>query len=103
MQQQLKEHFTMVNSKILLSLTTTYSMRLYEIFTQYLQVGEYCISVDRFRDMLCLNDKQDLSSIIDPALGELNTKSDLDVRYAEEKTGEKITKLWFYFNEKSQS
>lgn len=104
---QLKEQFTGYKLANVKSLRSIYSIRLYELLTQYLPVGERWISVDQFRDVLDLNDKYprfaDLKRwIIEPALEELNTKSNYDVRYSTEKSGKKIAKLWFFFNEKSQ-
>lgn len=106
--QQLEKRFTSFKLANISSLTTMYSIRIYELLSEYLPVGERCISVDQFRDMLDLNDKYPLypdlkRSIIEPAIEELNTKSNYDVRYSEEKSGEEIVKLWFSFNEKSQS
>jgi plasmid replication initiation protein len=104
---QLKEQFTGYKLANVKALKSIYSIRLYELLTQYLPAGERWISVDQFRDMLDLNDKYprfaDLKRwIIEPAIAELNTKSNYDVRYEVEKSGNKISKLWFYFSEKSQ-
>ncbi len=104
---QLKEQFTgykLVNVK---ALKSTYSIRLYELLTQYLPAGERWITVDQFRDMLDLNDKYprfaDLKRwIIEPAIEGLNIKSNYDVMYNTEKKGRKIHKLWFFFSEKAQ-
>jgi plasmid replication initiation protein len=104
---QLKEQFTGYKLANLKALKSIYSIRIYELLTQYLLAGERWISVDQFREMLELNDKYprfaDLKRwIIEPAIAELNTKSNYDVRYEVEKSGNKISKLWFYFSEKSQ-
>ena len=104
---QLKEQYTAYKLVNIKALKSTYSIRLYELLTQYINAGERWITVAQFRDMLDLNDKYprfaDLKRwIIEPAIKELNTKSNYDVLYRTEKQGRTIHTLWFFFNEKAQ-
>jgi len=104
---QLKEQFTGYKAYNVRALKSTYSIRLYELLTQYLKAGERWITVDKFREMLDLEDKYprfaDLNRwIIEPSIKELNAKSNYEVLFRPEKKGRAVHKLWFFFNEKQQ-
>lgn len=104
---QLKEQFTGYKAHNVRALKSTYSIRLYELLTQYLAAGERWITVDKFREMLDLEDKYprfaDLNRwIIEPSIKELNAKSNYEVLFRPEKKGRAVHKLWFFFNEKQQ-
>jgi plasmid replication initiation protein len=103
----LKEQFTGYRLSSVKALKSAYSIRLYELLTQYLSAGERWITVEQFRDMLDVQDKYprfaDLKRwIIEPAVQELNNKSNYDVLYRTERKGRAVHKIWFFFNEKEQ-
>lgn len=81
---QLKGQFTRVVVKNVSSLSSTYSIRIYELLQQFRSTGDRTIAIDDFRTMLAVEDKyqqfKDLNKmIIKPAIAELNEKSDLVV------------------------
>lgn len=103
----LKNQFTPYRLNNVKSLKSTYSIRLYELLSQYLQDGQRWILVDDFRSMFELEDKYpkyaDLRKwVIEPSVDELNTKSNYEVTFKPEKNGRNVVKLWFYFKEKKQ-
>lgn len=104
---QLKGQFTKVVVKNLSSLSSTYSIRLYELLQQFRSTGDRTIALDDFRSMLDLDDKYaDFKilnrDLIKPAIAELNEKSDLTVAVETVKKGRKVTALRFRFKEDKQ-
>ena len=76
---QLKGQFTRVVVKNVSSLSSTYSIRIYELLQQFRSTGDRTIAIDDFRTMLAVEDKyqqfKDLNKmIIKPAIAELNEK-----------------------------
>lgn len=77
---QLKGQFTRVVVKNVSSLSSTYSIRIYELLQQFRSTGDRTIAIDDFRTMLAVEDKyqqfKDLNKmIIKPAIAELNEKA----------------------------
>src|SRR5471030_1574718 len=104
---QLKGQFTKVVVKNISSLSSSHSIRIYELLQQFITTGDRMIRLDDFRSMLNLNDKyplfKDLNKhVIKPALEELNNKSDLFVIIDTVKQGRKVTSLHFRFKEDKQ-
>lgn len=103
----LQNQFTPYKLNHVKSLKSTYSIRLYELLSQYLQDGQRWITVDDLRAMFELEDKYskyaDLRKwVVEPSVDELNEKSNYDVTFKPEKDGRTVTKLWFFFKEKKQ-
>ena len=103
----LQNQFTPYKLTNVKSLKSTYSIRLYELLSQYLQDGQRWITVDDIRTMFDLEDKYpkyaDLRKwVLEPAVTELNEKSNYEVKFKPEKVGRTVTKLWFFFKEKQQ-
>lgn len=104
---QLKEQFTsykLVNVRLLRSV---YSIRLYEVLTQFHSAGQRCFSLDEFRTIFALHDKYPRYSeikrwVIDPAIKELTKKSNYVVKFKPEKKGKAVQRLCFSFKEKPQ-
>lgn len=104
---QLKGQFTRVVVKNVSSLSSTYSIRIYELLQQFRSTGDRTIALDDFRSMLDLDDKYaDFKilnrDLIKPAIAELNEKSDLTVAVETVKKGRKVTALRFRFKDDRQ-
>lgn len=104
---QLKGQFTRVVVKNVSSLSSTYSIRLYELLQQFRSTGDRTITLDDFRSMLELDDKYvDFKilnrALIKPAIAELNEKSDLAVTVETVKQGRKVVALRFRFRDDKQ-
>lgn len=104
---QLKRRFTTYRLADVASLSTSYSIRLYELLMQFNSTKQRSISVDDFRSLFQLNDKyplfRDLNKrVIKPAVKEINSSSNLEVFYSTTKKGKNIVELHFDFQEKKQ-
>ncbi|EJN1766776.1 replication initiation protein [Salmonella enterica] len=104
---QLKGQFTKVIIKNVSSLSSTHSIRIYELLQQFRSTGDRTISIDDFRSMLNLSDKyKDFKALnralIKPAIAELNEKSDLAVTVETIKEGRTVVALRFKFKEDKQ-
>ncbi|HHH2006443.1 TPA: replication initiation protein, partial [Yersinia enterocolitica] len=104
---QLKGQFTRVVVKNVSSLSSAYSIRIYELLQQFRSTGDRMIAIDDFRSMLGLEDKYpDFKilnrSLLKPAIKELNEKSDLSVTVDTVKQGRKVVALHFRFREDRQ-
>lgn len=104
---QLQGQFTKVVVKNISSLTSAYSIRIYELLQQFRKTGDRMIAIDDFRSMLAVEEKyhqfKDLNKmIIKPAVAELNEKSNLAVTVETVKQGRKVTSLRFRFKEDNQ-
>ncbi|EDT8261962.1 replication initiation protein [Salmonella enterica] len=104
---QLKGQFTRVIVKNVSSLSSSYSIRIYELLQQFRNTGDRTISIDDFRTMLAVDNKyhqfKDLNKmIIKPSIAELNEKSDLAVTVETIKEGRTVVALRFKFKEDKQ-
>lgn len=104
---QLKGQFTRVVVKNVSSLSSTYSIRIYELLQQFRSTGDRTIALNDFRSMLDLEDKyqlfKDLNKLLlKPAIAELNEKSDLAVTVETVKQGQKVIALRFRFRDDKQ-
>lgn len=95
-------NFTSYTQQHTLQFKTKYSHRIYEFIRQWLSFGNKDFSIEELKDRLNLSDEyqrlDDLQKrVIDPAIEEINTYSDLWVKYSKKKTGRKITHLSFLF------
>ncbi|WP_033568723.1 replication initiation protein [Dickeya undicola] len=104
---QLKGQFTRVVVKNVSNLSSSYSIRIYELIQQFRSTGERTIALDDFRSMLNVEDKytqyKDLNKLLlKPSIQELNEKSDLMVVVEPIKQGRKVVALRFRFREDRQ-
>lgn len=104
---QLKGQFTRIVVKNVSSLSSAYSIRIYELLMQFRKTGDRMIALDDFRSMLGIDDKyqqfKDLNKqLLKPAIKELNEKSDLSVVVDPIKQGRKVVALHFRFKEDRQ-
>lgn len=89
-----------------------YAMRLYPIFLEWKNIGKVTYTPDKFRNMLGIEKKKSYASfsnvrirVIDPALAEINEKSDLSVRCEVKKggRGNKVSEFTFRIKMKNPS
>lgn len=104
---QLKGQFTRVIVKNVSSLSSAYSIRIYELLQQFRSTGDRMIAIDDFRSMLGIDDKyQTFKSLnqllLKPAINELNQKSNLSVAVDMVKQGRTVVALHFLFKEDRQ-
>jgi len=105
---EIKDNFTSYQLTNVKQLKSIYSIRLYELLWKYISEGRRWITITDLRSMFELEDKYEKYAdmrkcVIEPALAEINKKTNLDVRFEPEKQGRVVVKLWFYFTEKKQS
>jgi len=96
----LNKEFTSYQLKQIGSLSSFYSVRLYELMSQFLKLGERECTLDQLRQMLDLGEKyQDVKDmrkrVLDPALKELNAHTDLAVVAEPRRKGRKIVGFSF--------
>lgn len=97
---QLHEQFTTFQLRMVGGLSTFYSMRIYELCSQFRKTQQRRITLDRFREVMDLGEKyQDVKNlrmrVIDPSIAEINAQTDLTVSYEPLRKGRKITGLQF--------
>lgn len=104
---ELKKHFTAYEIQQVAELSSSYAMRLYEFFMQYLDKssgkGWLEISIDelRFRFGLLPTEYEKMcnfkSRILDYSIKQINENTDLSVTYTQKKQGRTITGFKFEF------
>lgn len=102
---QLEGQFTKYRLENIASFRGTYSIRIYELLTQYKMRGNREISIDNLRTWLQAESKYDTFKALNqwaikPAIEEINQKSDLQVSVEPIKRGRKITALKFVIGSK---
>ena len=103
----LNQRFTTYELKRIADLTSTHSIRLFELLQQFRSTGFYRVSVAEFRELLELGPSYERYSnlklkVIDPAIAELREKSGLLVELKTEKKGRAINRLTFTFRDDEQ-
>lgn len=103
----LNKEFTSYQLKQIGSLSSFYAVRLYELMSQFLKLGERTCTLDQLRQMLDLGDKyQDVKNlrvrVIDPALKELNANTDLAVSAEPMRQGRKVVGFSFTISKNDQ-
>lgn len=104
---QLKKAYLSEESKPLMQFNSQYACRFYLLFKQYLKIGQRKFNLDDIISIFQLNKKtygriSNLKSrIVDPAMEELNEKSDLQIDYEYIKQKRKITAVNFVFKLKT--
>jgi len=101
----LNKCFTSYKLKNIMRMSSTYGARIYEILTQWKDVGEKEISVEWLKDILQLGDQYKAmcdfkKRVLAPAIKDINKNSDLCVTFTQRKTGRKVTHLKFKFSSK---
>jgi len=104
---QLNGLFKSYQLKNVCSLKSIYSIRLYELLNQWRDTGKRYIRLDDLKMMLQISDKYERYAdlrkwVIEPAIKELNAKTDFKINFKPEKNGRKVVKLVFTFTVKPQ-
>lgn len=103
----LNKEFTSYQLKQIGSLSSFYSIRLYELMSQFLKLGDRACTLDQLRQMLDLGEKyqnvKDLRRwVLEPALKELNAGTDLTVTAEPRRAGRKIIGFTFSITKSDQ-
>lgn len=103
----LGKQFTSYELRQITGLSSSYSIRLYELLKQFSTTGKRHITVEKFREILDLKDLYpryyDLKNrIINPSVRELCKHTDLLVEWDEKRQGRVVTSLHFTFQRKPQ-
>ena len=101
------EQFTTIDLLAVSQLTSTHAVRLYELLSQFKSTGYRVISVDDFRfamDVVNTNKgtKELKRAVLNPAIKQLNEKSDLFCIVQDIKDGRTITGFKFVFRTQEQ-
>jgi len=101
------EQFTKVNLLSVNKLASLYSVRLYELLSQFISTGYRVLSVDDFRiAMDCVkaykSTKELKRNVLNPAIKEINKKTDLRVKLEDLTRGRRIVQFRFIFHEEKQ-
>ena len=86
------------------NLKSAYAIRLFELLIQFKSTGDRIITLKNLRDWFRIENKYhryaDLNKwVIKPAISELNTKTNLSIKYTTIKNGRSVHTLSFSFNE----
>lgn len=97
---QLEQQFTKYQLRNVSGFKRTYSIRLYELLTQYRDIKKRSITVEDLRELLGIGGKfqqiKDLKKyVVDSAIEEINSKSDLRVSYTQTKKGRVVYSFEF--------
>lgn len=103
----LNREFTSYQLKQIGSLSSFYAVRLYELMSQFLKLGQRECTLDQLRQMLDLGNKypnvKDMRRwVLDPALKELNAVTDLAVTAEPRRQGRKIIGFSFTIKKDDQ-
>lgn len=101
----LKERFTAYRIESVLGFESKYGFRVYEICKQFEHTGLAVLTVQDFREMLELENKYSVVTtlkkyVINPALNDINTHSDLIVEPKYRKRRQAITHIEFHIQPK---
>ncbi len=98
---QLKERFTKLDLKKVVSFSSNYSCRVYELLKQYEKVRERTLKIEDLRTMFCIEPNEyklyaDFKrKVIIQAQKEINSKTDISFQFDEIKIGRKVTSIKF--------
>jgi plasmid replication initiation protein len=103
----LNKEFTSYQLKQIGSLSSFYSVRIYELMSQFIKIKQRECTLVQLREMLDLGEKypnvKDLRRwVIDPALAELNKNTDLTVSVEPRRQGRKIIGFSFTITKSDQ-
>lgn len=103
---QLKGQFTQYQLKNIAYFNSIHSIRIYELITQYRSVGNREIVIDDLKKWLQVEENYSRwnnfkARVLEPAIAEINEKSDLFVEVEQVKRGRSIYALRFIINQKT--
>ena len=105
---QLKEYFYQFKLQNALVLDGKYSIRIYQQAKSKINLTKYIMSIEDFTQSLKLTQKSYKrfsnikAKVLDPAIEEINLKTDIIVKYEEIRVGRSIHSLKFYVKPNSQ-
>lgn len=107
----LRERFTQYQLRNILAMNSTYAAALYEILKSYEYLDRPVgFELDELKFMLGADDipsyemyKCFKQKVLEKAVSEINTYSDLSVSYETKKTGRKVSRIVFTYNRKSDA
>ncbi|MGY8868612.1 MAG: RepB family plasmid replication initiator protein, partial [Methylophagaceae bacterium] len=105
---RLSEQYTEYELKQVSELQSEYSIRLYELMMQWKKVGQTNkIAIDDLRKKLGVEPEQYQrmnnfkARVLDHAIGQINSYTDIEATYKQHKTGKAITAISFKFKQKA--
>jgi plasmid replication initiation protein len=103
---QLKGGFTKYKLEHVSKMTCIYAIRLYELLVQWQGAGKREIELDWLKRQFQLDSSYDRmdnlkARVLNPAVADINTHSNLTVAWTQRKTGRRVTHLIFTFGEKN--
>lgn len=104
---RLAKQFTSYRLEVVSRVRSAYAIRLYELLIQFRDTGERYLKIDKFRDMLQVDSKYprfvDLKRrVIEPAVKEINMRTEILVTWEPHKAGRHVQGLRFHFAENPQ-
>lgn len=98
----INSNFTEFQLHYLLSMSSSYAIKLYKLLYQYKNITRRAFDIDRLKEQFGLQNKYPLYAnfkkrIIEQSVSQINKKTDLYVEYKEIKLGRKIEKIEFTF------
>lgn len=104
----LSREFTKYQLSDIAGISSAYGIRIYELITQYKNLGKREIAVTDLRNMLEIGTRYPLFAdlkkrVVDVAINQINEHSPMQVSYELRKTGRKISHIIFNFNEKKEN
>lgn len=101
---QIKGQFTRYQLRHISAFNSVYSIRIYELCSQYKSKGEREISLEDLKKWLQVEDKykqlKDFKRrVLEPSVIEINEKSDLHIAYEQIKRGRSIVALKFFITQ----
>ncbi|MEJ1368378.1 MAG: replication initiation protein [Candidatus Sedimenticola sp. (ex Thyasira tokunagai)] len=103
----LHRRFTSYKLSEISGLTSTHSIRIFEMLMQYQSTGVFNISVEELRERLQLENKYPRFAnfkqrIIEPTAEEIRKKTSIEVQWTAIKKGRRVARIEFKFREKAQ-
>lgn len=99
---QLNAHFTKLELKQIVNLTSVYAIRIYELCKQYEKLKERTIELKELKEILGISKEKGYNlygnvklKVLSVAEKEINEKTDILIKFKEIKTGRKVTAVTF--------
>ena len=98
--------YAYLDLRIIKQLDNKHSISLYEILKDYINLKSITFEIEEFKKAIDLKETQYKrfnglrEFVLDPAIEEINTKTDLKVSYEKISQGRKVTHLKFFISEK---
>jgi len=98
----LKQRFTQYNLLFLMKMQSRYSRRIYKLLKQYQRIGKRKFSIERLRELLCIEDNvyskysHFKKRVVLKAQEDLEEMTDIKFTFDEHKRGRSVAELTFY-------